>query len=74
MKKQFPEKLLDSIVANFIFKQTTQNATSDDTLQTVPKKELLLVLPYLGHESSRKLNLTSLVSLKVYPQVDITYC
>lgn len=74
MKNQFPEKLLDSIITNFVSKQTSQTAVSDD-IHTVPKKELLLVLPYLGHEGSRKLNrnLTSLIS-KVYPQVDLRFC
>ena len=71
LKNQYPEKLLDAIIKNFITEQTSLQEKPPTPL-TVPKKEILMVLPYLGHDSSFKLK-KSLVSLfsKAYPQVDL---
>ena len=59
LKNQYPEKLLDSILANFI----ENNSSEKDQPVIVPKKEVLLVLPYYGHISSLKLkkNLLNLI-------------
>jgi len=62
---------LDAIIKNFIAEKT-----KDDEMPPVPltadKKEVLMIVPYLGHGISLKLK-KSLLSLfsTVYPQVDL---
>ena len=66
-KNQFPEKLLDAILRNFIEKmESTEN---ENPPVTVERKEMLLILPFHGSVLSNRLrkNLQSLFS-KAYPQ------
>ena len=69
VKNQFPEKLLSSIVRNFV--NNMKSTQVDMVTLTVPKKEVLLILPFYGNVSnvlqSRLLSLFK----DAYPQVNL---
>ena len=54
MKNQYPERLFDAIITNFITERNSQ-VDKPPTPLSAPKKEILMILPYLGDISSRKL-------------------
>ena len=78
VKNLYPEQLLDAVYRNFVTDITKKEANlrkeeeKDETLMTVPKKEVLLILPFLGASSSKKLH-KSLITLfsKAYRQVNL---
>lgn len=72
LKNQYPEPLVNALHKNFINSKLIDQPT--DTVLTVPKKEVLLILPYHGTHLSNKLQ-KSLLSLfsNTYPQVDLRF-
>ena len=69
IKNQYPEKLLSSIGKNFVAKM--KSTQEEIVTQTVPKKEILLILPFHGKLSN--ILQTRLLSLfnDAYPQVNL---
>ena len=68
LKNQFPEGLLNAIIKNFSESIEKEPASKP---VTVPKKEVILILPYLGTLSeSFERSLKSLIA-KAYYQVDV---
>lgn len=70
LKNQFPSGLLEAVTRNFIEK-VSRHEPQDAPIQTVEKKEVLLILPYLGalSESFEK-SLQSIIS-SAYQQVNL---
>lgn len=72
-KNCFPEPLLRAILKNFISKIKSDSLITDqETLTTVNRKEVIMVLPFHGQDVSDKLrkSLLSLCSM-AYPQIGL---
>ena len=53
LKNQFPAKLVDSVLANFVEKISHGSNNDSEEIPTVGKMEVFLILPYLGESSLR---------------------
>lgn len=62
LKNQYPRPLLEAIMKNFVNKMESEIPNVAAETYDVPKKEVLLILPYLGSMSeSFERNITSLI-------------
>jgi len=69
MKNHYPEKLVDAVIRNFKEKQESREVA--EKLQTVPKLEVMMMLPFHGLISEKlRRNLTNLFK-DAYPQVSL---
>ena len=70
LKNQYPAKLVDSVLANFVERISHGSNNDSEEIPTVGKMEVFLILPYLGESSLRfEKSVTSFVQ-SAYNQID----
>ena len=70
IKNQYPEKLLDSIANNFI-KKAESTPPQEDVQLTVSKKEVSLIMPFYGNQSTILHKRLKSLFAAAYPQVNL---